>query len=367
MKDEQVHSDTVRINLLDYSKQSLRDLCIELGEKPFRADQLLKWIHQQGVTSFDDMNNLNQAFRLKLKSKCEIVPPKIIIDKPSLDGTHKWLLQMSDGNCVEAVFIPEAQRGTLCISSQVGCILNCSFCSTGKQGFSRNLLVSEIIGQLWVAVHALKKQKSEYRITNVVMMGMGEPLLNFDPLVSALSLMMDDLAYGLSKRRVTVSTSGVVPKMYELLDAIDVSLVVSLHAPNDILRNELVPLNKKYPLKVLLEACREYAKRGPQKEMTFEYTMMDQVNDTLAQADELSELLKTVPAKINLIPFNPFPNSGYRRPSNNRIHAFQQRLQKAGYIVTIRKTRGDDIDAACGQLVGAVKDKTKRSMRYKNA
>ena len=356
-----------KINLLNYSTEMMKNLFSEIGEKPFRATQIIKWIHQKGITEFDSMTNLSKKLRDKLESIAVITAPKIVFDKPSKDGTHKWLIEMEGGNCVETVFIPEGDRGTLCISSQIGCILNCSFCSTGKQGFNRNLTVSEIIGQLWVAVRSLSSTLGEHdgKVTNIVMMGMGEPLLNYENLIPSLKLMMDDNAYGLSKRRVTVSTSGIVPKMYELLNDVDVSLAVSLHACNDTLRNVLVPVNKKYSLKELLGACRVYAERGPQKVLTFEYTLINGVNDNLEQAEEMVRVLSDVPCKINLIPFNPYPGSGYEKPSNNRIHRFKSYLVDNDFITTVRKTRGDDIDAACGQLVGSVEDKTKRNQRYR--
>ena len=358
-----------KVNLLNFSTKQLKAFFVEMGEKPFRAVQIIKWMHRHGVTDFDQMTDLSKSLREKLSENAEVIAPKVVLNKPSIDGTHKWLIQMHDGNCVETVFIPEEKRGTLCISSQVGCILNCSFCSTGKQGFNRNLSVAEIIGQLWVAVRGLSESNGvhDQKITNVVMMGMGEPLLNYDNLIPALELMMDDHAYGLSKRRVTVSTSGIVPRMYDLLKDIDVSLAVSLHAGNDALRNELVPINKKYNLDELLEACKVYAEKGPHKSLTFEYTMMEGINDSVEQAEELVRVLKEkeVPCKINLIPFNPYPGSGYTRSSNNRIHKFKNYLMEQDYVATIRKTRGDDIDAACGQLVGSVKDKTRRNERYR--
>ena len=355
-----------KLNLLNFSTKSLKRLFSEMGEKPFRATQIIKWIHRHGVTDFEEMTDLSKSLRIKLSEVAEVVPPKVVLSKPSLDGTHKWLIQMVDGNCIETVYIPEGNRGTLCISSQVGCILNCSFCSTGKQGFNRNLTVAEIIGQLWVAVRNLSEEAGAHdrKVTNVVMMGMGEPLMNYDNLIPALELMMDDYAYGLSKRRVTVSTSGVVPRMYDLLNDIDVSLAVSLHAVNDELRNVLVPINKKYNVAELLEACKVYADKGPQKSLTFEYTLIAGENDSIEHARELVDVLKEIPCKINLIPFNPYPGSGYKKPSNNQIHRFKNYLIEHDYIATIRKTRGDDIDAACGQLVGSVQDKTRRNARY---
>ncbi|MCF6767842.1 23S rRNA (adenine(2503)-C(2))-methyltransferase RlmN [Thiotrichales bacterium 19S11-10] len=358
-----------KVNLLGFNRSQLGDFFDMFGEKRFRANQLLKWIHTRGITDFDLMTDLSHSLRQMLKERAEIIAPKVILDKTSTDGTRKWILEMNGKNWVEMVFIPEGKRGTLCVSSQVGCMLTCSFCSTAKQGFNRNLTSDEIIGQVWIAHQGLIKVNQGQKVTNVVMMGMGEPLMNFDPVVSAMSIMMDDFAYGLSKRRVTLSTSGVVPKIYELMEAIDVSLAVSLHAPTDELRNELVPINRKYNIDALLDACRAYAKKGPHKDITFEYTLMEGVNDEIEHAEALAKLLKEkdVPSKINLIPFNPYPGTPYKRSSNNRIHRFQQVLMRYNYTTTIRRTRGDDIDAACGQLVGQVKDKTSRQEKYKAA
>lgn len=306
--------------------------------------------------------------REKLHQYAQVITPKVVFDKTSRDGVRKWLIEVQAGNCIETVYIPEGNRGTLCISSQVGCTLNCSFCSTGKQGFNRNLSIAEVIGQVWTAVRRLSQEEGVHdrMVTNVVMMGMGEPLMNFDHVVKAMDIIMDDCAYGLSKRRVTLSTSGVVPRIYDLSEQSDVSLAVSLHASTDELRNMLVPINKKYNLDQLMEACKLYATKGPHKEITFEYTLMDQVNDKLEHAQALVHLLrsKKVPSKINLISFNPYPGTPYKKPSNNRIYRFQQHLMEHGFVATIRKTRGDDIDAACGQLVGSVQDKTKRQIRY---
>lgn len=353
-------------NLLNLGHPEMVAFFESLGEKAFRAKQALKWIHQVGITDFDQMTNFSKALREKLKSIAVIQPPKVVFSKPSQDGTHKWLIEVESGGCVEAVFIPESGRGTLCVSSQVGCMLTCTFCSTGTQGFQRNLSVSEIIGQVWTAVRTLSEKNGAHdrKLTNVVMMGMGEPLLNFDNVVTAMNLMMDDDCYGLSKRRVTLSTSGVVPQMYKLAEATQVSLAVSLHAPNNQLRDEIVPINRKYPLEQLLACCKEYVKVDPHKSITMEYVMLQEVNDTPVHAYELAALLKDVPSKINLIPFNPFPGTRYQRSSNNRIHRFQTILMEAGYVTTIRKTRGDDIDAACGQLVGQVQDRTKRQARF---
>ncbi|WP_119344717.1 23S rRNA (adenine(2503)-C(2))-methyltransferase RlmN [Facilibium subflavum] len=357
-----------KTNLMNFCLKDMENYFLSIDEKPFRAKQVFKWLHQKAVVDFDQMSDLSKGLREKLKQYAKISIPKVVFDKPSVDGTRKWLIEVKGGNCIETVYIPEGSRGTLCISSQIGCTLNCSFCSTGKQGFNRNLSVAEIIGQVWTAVRRLSQQEGVHdrMVTNVVMMGMGEPLMNFDHVVKAMNIMMDDYAYGLSKRRVTLSTSGVVPRIYDLLEQSDVSLAVSLHAPTDALRDQLVPINKKYNLDQLMEVCKLYAEKGPHKEITFEYTLMDQVNDSLEQAEALVDLLrqKQVPSKLNLIPFNPYPGTPYKKPSNNRIHRFQQYLMEQGFVATIRKTRGDDIDAACGQLVGTVQDRTKRQMRY---
>ena len=359
---------TQKINLLGMGLSSLeRFFTEELGEKRFRAIQVLKWIHQRGVDNFDDMTDVSMALRDKLKLVAEIVPPEVTFKQYSIDGTRKWVMKMPGGNAVETVYIPEEGRGTLCVSSQIGCALDCSFCSTGKQGFNRDLSSAEIIGQLWVAARSWDEpgKKRDRHVTNVVMMGMGEPLLNFDNVVESMGLMMEDNAYGLSKRRVTLSTSGVVPRIYDLAEVSDESLALSLHAPNDALRNELVPINRKYGIAETLKAVNAYFERLPDKRVcTIEYTMMNHINDSEALATELVAVLRDTPCKINLIPFNPFPNSGYERPSNNRMHRFKDILQQAGYNVTIRKTRGEDIDAACGQLIGQVSDKTRRSERF---
>lgn len=353
-------------NLLDLEPAELVRWCGELGEKPFRAKQLQRWIHQFGESDFDAMTDLAKSLREKLKIHAHIAAPAVISDHTSADGTRKWLLDVGNGNAVETVFIPEENRGTLCVSTQAGCAVNCRFCSTGKQGFSRNLSVGEIIGQLWMAEGALRRAKGipqgpkgERQITNVVMMGMGEPLLNYEPTVAALKLMLDDNAYGLSRRRVTVSTSGVVPMIDKLSGDCAVALAVSLHASNDKLRDELVPLNRKYPLKELLAACKRYLDFAPRDFITFEYCMLDGVNDTDAHARELLALVADVPCKFNLIPFNPFPESGLKRSNNPRIKAFAQVLMDGGIVTTVRKTRGDDIDAACGQLAGEVQDRTR--------
>lgn len=362
MKSAQEPDKKKIVNLLDFDRQGLASYFSGIGEKPFRATQVLKWIHQAGITDFRLMSNLSKSLRNRLEQSCEISAPKISFDKTASDGTRKWLLEMSCGNRVETVFIPESGRGTLCVSSQIGCSLACSFCSTAQQGFNRNLSVSEIIGQLYVAQQQISEQE---KITNIVMMGMGEPLLNFNNVVAAMNLMKDDFAYGLSKRRVTLSTSGVVPAMYRLTEACDVSLAVSLHAANDELRDQLVPINKKYPLKELLEVCRHYVKSAPRRHVTFEYVMLSGINDSDADARALIRLLKKLPCKINLIPFNPFPGCDYLCTSNNGIKHFQEILHRSGIVVTVRKTRGDDIDAACGQLIGKVADKSRRSQKIK--
>lgn len=355
-----------KINLLDYTSEDLKAFFLERGEKPFRATQIIKWIHQQGVNNFDDMSNVSKALREELAHFAEIRAPEIAIDNKSKDGTHKWLLRLDDGNCIETVFIPEDGRGTLCISSQVGCALDCTFCSTARQGFNRNLTVGEIIGQLWLAKNILQPKPEDDRvITNVVMMGMGEPLLNFEKVVKAMQLMLDDNAYGLSKRRVTLSTSGVVPALDRLKDRIDVSLAISLHAPNDALRDQLVPVNKKYPIKELLESCLRFMEgKANREKITIEYVMLDGVNDSDDNAHQLATLLKDIPCKVNLIPFNPFPETRYKRSSNNRIHRFRDILENAGLIVMTRKTRGEDIDAACGQLAGKINDKSRRDIHF---
>jgi 23S rRNA (adenine2503-C2)-methyltransferase len=361
---------TTLTNLLDLDPAQLVAYCGELGEKPFRAKQLQRWIHQFGASDFNAMTDLAKSLRDKLSTRATVSAPAVISDHTSADGTRKWLLDVGQGNAVETVFIPEENRGTLCISTQAGCAVNCRFCSTGKQGFSRNLSVGEIIGQLWMAEFAIRKSKGiepgpkgERQITNVVMMGMGEPLLNFEPTVTAMKLMLDDHAYGLSRRRVTLSTSGVVPMIDKLAHECPVALAVSLHASNDQLRDSLIPLNKKYPLSDLMAACRRYLDYAPRDFITFEYCMLDGVNDSDSHARELISLVKTgkspVACKFNLIPFNPFPESGLTRSDNGRIKAFAQVLIDAGIVTTIRKTRGDDIDAACGQLAGEVQDRTR--------
>lgn len=359
-------SPASKANLLGYDKKALQEFFVQAGEKPYRAEQVLKWIHFNGVQDFQAMTNISKDLRQKLTEIAEITLPQVIYEQAAADGTYKWLLRLQDGNCIETVFIPEKTRGTLCISSQVGCILNCDFCSTGKQGFNRNLTTAEIVSQLWVAVRKLSKTDGlhDHTVTNVVMMGMGEPLLNFDNVIPALNLMLDDFAYGLSKRRVTVSTAGVVPAMLQLREVSDVALAVSLHAPNDELRNEIVPLNKKYPLKELMAVCRDYFKDDKRRSITMEYVMLAGVNDTEEHARQLIKILAGVRAKMNLIPFNPFPHTDYKRSEPHTIDRFRDILMKAGLNTTVRRTRGDDIDAACGQLVGQVKDRTRRNERY---
>ncbi|SDU20510.1 23S rRNA m(2)A-2503 methyltransferase [Pseudomonas pohangensis] len=356
-----------KINLLGLTQTEMEAFFESLGEKRFRAGQIMKWIHHFGVDDFDAMSNLGKALREKLKATAEIRGPEIVSQDISTDGTRKWVVRVASGSCVETVYIPQGGRGTLCVSSQAGCALDCSFCSTGKQGFNSDLTSAEIIGQVWIANKSFGSvpAKVDRAITNVVMMGMGEPLLNFDNVVAAMNLMMDDLGYGISKRKVTLSTSGVAPMIDRLGEVTDVSLALSLHAPNDALRSQLVPINKKYPLSVVLEACRRYiAGLGEKRHLTVEYTLLKDVNDQPEHALEMIALLKDFPCKINLIPFNPFPFSGYERPSNNAIRRFQDLLYKAGHNVTVRTTRGEDIDAACGQLVGQVADRTRRSERY---
>lgn len=356
------------INLLDFDAKGLTGFCAEIGEKPFRARQLLRWIHQAGEADFDAMSDLAKGLREKLSAAAVIEPPKVISDHAASDGTRKWLLSVGAGNGIETVYIPETSRGTLCVSSQVGCALACAFCSTGRQGFNRNLTVAEIIGQLWWANKALaetfKSEAGRERpVTNIVMMGMGEPLTNFENVVTALDLMLDDNAYGLSRRRVTVSTSGIVPAMDRLRERCPVALAVSLHAPNDTLRDQLVPINRKYPIRELLAACERYLQSAPRDFITFEYVMLDGVNDSVAQARELVQLVRDIPCKFNLIPFNPFPDSGFRRSSANAVSRFRDVLMEAGLVTTVRRTRGDDIAAACGQLAGKVLDKTRRIHR----
>jgi 23S rRNA (adenine2503-C2)-methyltransferase len=355
-------------NLLDFDLDGLAAYCEQLGEKRFRATQLFRWIHQKGASDFSQMSDLAKSLREKLAGVAEVRPLSLLTEQASADGTVKWLFDVGGGNAVESVFIPEDDRGTLCVSSQAGCAVGCRFCSTGHQGFSRNLTTGEIVAQLWYAEHQLRHRLKlpvgERAITNVVMMGMGEPLQNYSALVPALRVMLDDHGYGLSRRRVTVSTSGVVPMMDRLRDDCPVALAVSLHAPNDPLRDELVPLNRKYPIAELLEACNRYLDAAPRDFVTFEYCMLDGVNDTDVHAHELVALLKgRVSCKLNLIPFNPFPASGLKRSSRVQVQAFAKVLMDAGIVTTVRKTRGDDIDAACGQLAGEVQDRTNVQQR----
>ena len=358
-----------KVNLLGMTRAQLESFFTDIGEKKFRAQQVMKWIHHQGVRDFQDMTNLGKALRDRRSQSAEITPPIIDSQQDSTDGTRKWAVKVAGGSLVEAVLIPEGDRATLCVSSQVGCSLDCKFCSTGKQGFQRDLTAAEIIGQVWLAIDSYNGwQSGKGRVvTNVVMMGMGEPLLNFDNVVSSMELMCDDLAYGLSKRKVTLSTSGVVPALDRLADLSDVSLAISLHAPNDAIRDQIVPINKRYPIAKLLSSARAYidAQTDKKRVVTIEYTLLAGVNDQVEHAQELAQLLDGYPCKINLIPFNDFPNSGFKRPSGNAVSRFWKVLMEAGFIVTVRTTRGDDIDAACGQLVGDVNDRTKRSERYR--
>jgi 23S rRNA (adenine2503-C2)-methyltransferase len=349
-------------NLLGFDAGGLERFFAAQGEKPFRARQMLRWLHQRGEADFSRMSDLARPLREKLSAIACVEAPLIVGDTAAADGTRKWLLKVDGANAVEAVFIPETRRGTLCVSSQAGCVLDCAFCSTGKQGFNRNLTTAEIVGQLWLASSLLEGDRP---VTNVVMMGMGEPLLNLDNVIPALRVMLDDHAYGLSRRRVTVSTAGVIPGIDRLRDECPVALAVSLHAPNDALRDELVPVNRKYPLAQLVAACKRYLEKAPRDFITFEYVMLDGVNDADAHARELVALAAKVRSKFNLIPFNPFPSSGFKRSSPERIRRFAEVLQRAGLTVTVRKTRGDDIAAACGQLAGDVSDRTRRSIALK--
>jgi 23S rRNA (adenine2503-C2)-methyltransferase len=358
-----------KVNLLGMNHQKLVSFFESIGEKNFRAGQVLKWIHQLGVIDFDAMTNISKALREKLKRTATLELPEVIEQLDSKDGTRKFLIRESGGSVIETVYIPEGDRGTLCVSSQVGCALDCSFCMTGKQGFSRDLDAYEIIGQVWLAARSFGQfgEDRPRKITNVVMMGMGEPLLNFDNVVDSMNIMMHDNAYGISKRRVTLSTSGVVPALDRLGEYTDCCLAISLHAANDELRNELVPINKKYPIAMLLDSAQRYIENTPdnRRKITIEYTLIDHVNDRMEHAVELADLLRDIPVKINLIPFNPFNLSNYKRVSNNQLYRFRDYLIEQGYIVTVRTTRGDDIDAACGQLAGKVNDRTRRSERYK--
>ncbi|MFH4416117.1 MAG: 23S rRNA (adenine(2503)-C(2))-methyltransferase RlmN [Neisseriaceae bacterium] len=356
------------VNLLDYSPSELVDYLSSLGESRFRATQLLRWIHQRGVIEFEQMTDLAKSFRAKLGEKTKVLLPQVLVEKQALDGTIKWLMGVDAANVVESVYIPEESRNTLCISSQVGCALDCAFCATGKQGFNRNLSTAEIISQLWWATHRLVDSKGDQAgspraVSNVVLMGMGEPLANFNHVVAAIQLMLDDHAYGLSRRRVTVSTSGLLPQMEKLAQICPVSLAVSLHAPNDELRNQLVPINRKYPIRELMRSCQQYLQHAPRNFITFEYVMLQGINDEVEHARQLIQLVKEVPCKFNLIPFNPFVSSSFQCSQPKQVQIFKSILQEHGLVVTVRKTRGQDIDAACGQLAGKVKDKTRRTQR----
>ena len=360
-------ADTARANLLDFDRDGMRGFFADLGEKPYRADQVMKWIYHRLESDFGAMTDLGKSLREKLPEVARVAPPHALLDKVSSDGTRKWLLGMDAGNAVETVYIPEPTRGTLCVSSQIGCGLNCRFCSTGAQGFNRNLAASEIIGQVWHAAKQLGNvTHQQRRITNVVMMGMGEPLLNFDNVVTAMSLMRDDLGFGLASKRVTLSTAGVVPMIDKLGEVADVSLAVSLHAPNDELRTQLVPLNKRWGIDELLDACARYVAHRPRATITFEYTLMKGINDTPALAKQLIKLMRRLPAKVNLIPFNPFPGTQYERSDETVIRDFQTVLLNAGVQAMVRRTRGEDIDAACGQLKGKVADRTRRHAEFQS-
>lgn len=361
-------SQQEKINLLDLDAEGIRAWCASIGQKPFRATQLARWIHRYCCDDFDAMTNLAKEFRARLKDLAYIKAPSIIREQKSADGTRKWLFDVGNGNAVEAVFIPEDDRGTLCISTQAGCAMGCLFCSTGKQGFNRNLTTGEIVGQLWTAERELRREAgitdpNDRVISNVVLMGMGEPLQNLDNVIPALRIFLDDNGYGLSRRRVTVSTSGLVRQMDKLGEAVPVALAVSLHAPDDALRDKLMPVNKKHPLEELLAACRRYLKVAPRDFITFEYLLLGGINDAPEQARALVKLVKTVPCKFNLIPFNPFPDSDLKQPEREKVLAFAKILNDAGIVTTVRKTRGDDIAAACGQLAGEVRDRTRRAIR----
>jgi 23S rRNA (adenine2503-C2)-methyltransferase len=358
-----------RVNLLGMPRTELEHFFEQLGEKKFRATQIMKWIYHHQVDDFADMTDIGKALRARLEETAEVRPPKMVHEGLSRDGTRKWVFEMDGGGAVETVFIPDGRRGTLCVSSQMGCSLDCSFCSTGKQGFQRNLSAAEVIGQVWQAARSFgpRTNLGEHPISNVVMMGMGEPMMNYDNVVAGMKLMRDDLGYGISKKRITLSTSGVVPRIDQLNEDLDVALAISLHAPNDQLRNELVPLNKKYPLDELLAACKRYSERVSHRHntITMEYVMLQGVNDQPEHARELLKLIRNLPVKVNLIPFNPFPNSGYECSTKADMLAFHKILNDNDVMTTIRTTRGDDIDAACGQLVGEVMDRTRRSERWK--
>lgn len=356
--------EVLKNNLLGMDRAGLENFFERLGEKPFRARQVMKWIYQQGEIDFAAMTDLSKALREKLAPMAEIRPPEVIADHRSADGTRKWLMRVDAGNSIETVFIPEEGRGTLCISSQVGCALDCQFCATAEQGFNRNLTTAEILGQVWHANRLLgNDENGNRRLTNIVLMGMGEPLANFRNVLPALNVMLDDLGFGFSKRRVTLSTSGVVSNLYRLAEQSEVALAVSLHAPEDPLRDEIVPINRKWPIAELMDACRYYLERNPGRHITWEYVMLDGVNDSEEHARKLARLLAGMPSKINLIPFNPYPGARYARSSDARIERFRRVLQEKGFVVITRKTRGDDIDAACGQLAGEVQDRSRRQER----
>ena len=361
------HQQNEKTNLLGLDRQAMEAFFLDMGEKSFRAAQVMKWIHQVGVNNFDEMTNLSKSLRASLAEHAHVSVPNIVADDLSEDGTRKWLLSVPGKSAIEMVFIPEQSRGTLCVSSQVGCTLNCSFCATGKQGYNRDLTSAEIIGQVWLARKLLAEQyqTDDRIISNVVMMGMGEPLMNFNNVVAAMNIMLDDFCFGLSRRRITLSTAGVVPKIDVLRQLCHVSLAVSLHAPNDQLRDQLVPLNRKYPISELLDACRRYVANSSRARVTFEYVMLEGVNDDLEHAHQLAKLMQSVPSKVNLIPFNTFEGIDYKRSSNSRINRFKDILVAAGVIVTVRKTRGDDIEAACGQLAGDVMDRTRRAEKFR--
>ena len=351
-------SEAPKTNLVGLTKNAMEAFFEDLGAKPFHGRNVLKWIHKHGVTDFDAMSDVPKALRQTLYESAEVVLPRISLAQPSTDGTIKWVVELADGQHVETVYIPEDNRSTICVSSQVGCALDCSFCSTAQQGFNRNLSAAEIIGQVWLAARELGHPP-----TNVVMMGMGEPLANFDNVVPAMELMQEDLAYMISKARVTISTSGIVPALMRLREVSDVSLAVSLHAPDNVLRDQLVPINRKYPLEELIPACKAFIANDKRRKITWEYVMLDGVNDSIAHAKALIRLLQGVPSKVNLIPFNPFPGTDYQTSPADRVEAFRQRLKRAGIMAMTRKTRGDDIDAACGQLVGRVNDRSRRHLR----
>ncbi|EGW55631.1 MULTISPECIES: 23S rRNA (adenine(2503)-C(2))-methyltransferase RlmN [sulfur-oxidizing symbionts] len=353
-------SELNKTNLMELDQRSMERFFVELGSKAFHGRNVFKWIHKQGVIDFNQMTDISKRLRVQLESLAEIRLPELVFEQPARDGTRKWVLQLDDGQRIETVYIPDGERSTICVSSQVGCALNCSFCSTARQGFNRNLSVAEIIGQVWVASRELGHPP-----TNIVLMGMGEPLANFDAVVTAMDIMQDDSAYMLSKYRVTISTSGIVPALRQLREVSDVSLAVSLHAPTNELRDQLVPINQKYPLEELIPACRDFIKGDKRRKITWEYVMLDGINDSIQHAKALIRLLEGTPSKLNLIPFNPFPGTSYKTSPPERVEVFRQRLMKAGIISITRKTRGEDIDAACGQLVGRVKDRSQRELKRK--